>query len=99
GAEAMLCTNGILRVRIRCTISVCDKRPSTNQPVWNSDWWEGEFALNTHHIKAKVVRPKIELTGPIRTMKRPMSPASHLRGLARYSSSMRSNGMDNCEMS
>jgi hypothetical protein len=47
----------------------------------------------------KVVMSKIELTGPIHTMKRPMSLASHLRGLRRYSSSMRSNGIDSCEVS
>ena len=50
------------------------------------------------HSSRKVVMSKIELTGPIHTMKRPISLASHLRGLRRYSSSMRSNGIDSCEV-
>lgn len=33
GAVAQLCINGILRVRIICTISVCDNKPSTNHPL------------------------------------------------------------------
>ena len=33
GVAAQLCINGILRVRIICTISVCDNKPSTNHPV------------------------------------------------------------------
>ena len=36
GHDARLCRNGILRVRITWTISVCVSRLSTNQPVWNS---------------------------------------------------------------
>ena len=35
--------NGILPVRIMCTISVCVSRPSTNQPDWNSAWLAGVF--------------------------------------------------------
>ena len=35
GHEAALCTNGILRVRVMCTINVCESNPSTNQPDWN----------------------------------------------------------------
>ena len=37
GHEAELCMNGTLRVRIICTISVWDSKPSTNHPDWNSD--------------------------------------------------------------
>jgi hypothetical protein len=33
GAVAQLCINGILRVRIMCTIKVCESKLSTNQPV------------------------------------------------------------------
>jgi len=33
GAAAQLCINGILRVRIMCTIKVCDSKLSINQPV------------------------------------------------------------------
>ena len=33
GAVAQLCIKGIFRVRIICTISVCDNRLSINQPV------------------------------------------------------------------
>ena len=54
GVAAQLCINGILRVRIMCTISVCDSKLSTNQPVWNKSWWAGELALNTYHNTAKV---------------------------------------------
>ena len=36
GHAARLWMKGILRVRIMCTISVCESRPSTNQPDWNS---------------------------------------------------------------
>lgn len=35
--DARLCTKGILRVRIICTMSVCESNPSTNHPDWNSD--------------------------------------------------------------
>jgi len=35
GHEARLWKNGMRRVRIMCTISVCDNRPSINQPDWN----------------------------------------------------------------
>ena len=34
GQEAQLCTKGTLRVRIICTINVCERWPSTNQPDW-----------------------------------------------------------------
>ena len=33
GAVAQLCINGILRVRIICTINVCESRLSINHPV------------------------------------------------------------------
>jgi len=36
GREARLCRNGILLVRITWMMSVCVKRLSTNQPVWNT---------------------------------------------------------------
>ena len=36
---------GIFRVRIMWTIRVCDRRPSTNQPDWKSDWCSGVLAL------------------------------------------------------
>lgn len=37
GHEAELCMNGTLRVRIMCTMSVCESKPSTNHPDWNND--------------------------------------------------------------
>lgn len=36
GAVAQLWMNGTLRVRIMCTISVCESRLSINQPVWKN---------------------------------------------------------------
>ena len=99
GADAALCTNGILRVRIMCTIRVWVSRLSTNQPDWKNAWCAGAFAPNQYHSNANVVMSKIELVGPTHNMKRLRSPASHLRGLRTYSSSIRSNGIDNCEMS
>ena len=33
GAVAQLCINGILRVRIMCTINVCESKLSINHPV------------------------------------------------------------------
>ncbi|MOA31405.1 hypothetical protein D3C78_1525600 [compost metagenome] len=74
GHEGRLWINGILRVRIICTISVCDSSPSTNQPDWNNVCISGVFALNTHHIRLKVSTSKIELIGPKNTIKRPISP-------------------------
>ncbi len=83
GADAMLRRNGMRRVRIMCTIRVCESRPSMNQPDWNSDWCATSLAPNQCHISQNVVMSNTELTGPIQTMKRPMSPASHLRGWRR----------------
>lgn len=50
GQEAQLCTKGTLRVRIMCTINVCERRPSTNQPDWKRASVSGPWHLNTHHI-------------------------------------------------
>ena len=83
GADAALCRNGILRVRIMCTTSVCVSRLSRNQPDWKNAWCAGLLAPNTNHSSAKVVMSNTELDGPIHSMKRPMSLASHLRGLRR----------------
>src|SRR6185312_15239625 len=82
-----------------CTTRVCVSRLSTNQPDWNKPCCATLLASNTYHSTANVVMSKIELTGPMRTMNRPMSLASQRCGVCRYSSSMRSNGIDSCEMS
>lgn len=50
GHDARLCMNGIFLVRIMCTMSVCDSRPSTNHPDWNSDYAPGELHPNTCHM-------------------------------------------------
>ena len=99
GSEGLLCIKGILRVRIMCTISVCERRPSTNQADWKSDSCAGEFACSTKYISAKVARSKTELIGPKKSMKRRISSIFHCRGLSRYSSSTRSKGIASWEKS
>ena len=37
GHVARLWMNGIFRVRIMCTIKVCESNPSMNHPDWNND--------------------------------------------------------------
>ena len=54
GNEGLLWRNGILRVRIMWTISVCESNPSTNQPDWKRDWRAGVFALKTKNSRANV---------------------------------------------
>ncbi|MCY1525078.1 hypothetical protein D9M68_600450 [compost metagenome] len=88
-----------MRVRIRCTISVCDSRPSTNQPDWNSVWCSGALAWNTYHMSAYVAISKTELIGPKNTMKRPRPSGSHCWGRFSNSSSTLSNGIAVWEMS
>src|SRR5260370_40342279 len=92
GGEAVLWMNGILCVRIMCTISVCDSRLSMNQPDWNSDWCAGLLAQNTNHIRQKVVMSQTELLRAIQNLKRALSLAPHLLGCCRVSSSIRSHG-------
>lgn len=99
GHEAELCMNGTLRVRIMCTISVCESKLSINHPDWNSDSISGPWHLNTHHIIIYVAMSNIELIGPIHIMKRLRSAESHTRGLRRYSLSIRSNGIVVWDMS
>ena len=48
--DAILWKNGILRVRIMCTISVCDSNPSINHPDWNRVWCSTDWQPNTYHI-------------------------------------------------
>ena len=79
GNEARLWMNGILRVRIICTISVCDNKPSINHPDWNRDWSSGIVHLKIYHITKNVAISNIELIGPMRIIKRLRSEASHLR--------------------
>ena len=37
GADGLLCTKGILRVRRKCRISTCVHMDSKNHPVWKKD--------------------------------------------------------------
>ena len=58
GAEAMLCTNGILRVRIMCTISVCVSRLSTNQAFFQTGWFVESLLTQTlivHMIRTRKI--------------------------------------------
>lgn len=90
---------GILRVRIMWTIRVCESRPSTNQPDWKSDWAASLSAAKTFHMITNIAMSKTELIGPMVTMKRKMPLESQLRGLRRYSSSIRSHGVASWAMS
>src|SRR6516165_7433285 len=70
-----------------------------NQPEWNIDWCARVFAPKTNHNRQYVVMSKIELIGPMKIMNRAIPPASHFLGSRRYSSSMRSHGIEIWEMS
>ena len=37
GADGLLCTKGIFRVRRKCRINTCVHMDSKNHPVWNRD--------------------------------------------------------------
>ena len=50
GFVAQLWIKGIFLVLIMCTISVCDSKPSINQPLWKSVWCAGLLALKTKNI-------------------------------------------------
>ena len=63
----------LLYTSIICTISVCDSKPTTNHPDWNSVCVSGVLAWNTHHIRQNVRISKIELIGPKKIIKRPRS--------------------------
>ncbi len=84
---------------MRCTISVCDSSPSTNQPDWKSVCAAGVVAWKTYPINPKVAKSKIELTGPKHTMKRPRPSTFQCWGVRSSSSSTLSKGMPLWEMS
>ena len=50
GHDARLWKKGILRVRIMCTMSVCDSNPSTNHPDWKSACISADWHLKRYHI-------------------------------------------------
>ena len=52
GQEAVLWMNGIFRVRIMCTMRVCDSNPSMNQPDWKSDCISGDVHPKMNHISS-----------------------------------------------
>ena len=114
GRDARLWMNGSFLVRIMCMTSVCVHMDSMNQPVWNSAANLSCIAglvscakvMPPHAIGAitkyssrYVAISKIELTGPIQSMKRLMPDASHVRGTLRYSASTLSHGIAVQEMS
>ena len=59
--------------------------PATNAiyPDWKSDCFSTVLAANTFHITKNVTTSKIELIGPMNTMKRAIPLASHFRGCLR----------------
>src|SRR5258708_38368314 len=63
GGEAVLWMNGILCVRIMCTISVCDSRLSMNQPDWNSDWCFGA-EHEPHEAVGRDIENRADRTNP-----------------------------------
>ena len=76
-------------MRITKTTSVWVASDSTNQPVRNSAW----PAWSTTSMTKKVMKSKIELTGPKTAMKRRTKAMSHAAGRARTSASTRSVGI------
>ena len=89
GRLGRLRKNGTRRVRIRNTTRVWVASDSTNQPLRNSAW----LACRIASITKKVMKSKIELTGPNTLMKRRTNAMSHAAGRASTSSSTLSVGM------